>query len=114
MEDQYGAQDVIEQELSESGHSPLFPIFKKRVNDAICKIIKEKVTPWSFLRSGLRVSRADGSLITCSGLDFAGSIKTLFWSRYIEPFLEDLSIAVIQEAVSMAEKKGLDARPLLL
>jgi hypothetical protein len=29
MTGQYGAQDIVEQELSEPSHSLLFPIFKK-------------------------------------------------------------------------------------
>ena len=37
----------------------------------------------------------------------------MFWSRYIEPFLEDLCVSEITVAMSMAREKRVDAKLLL-
>jgi hypothetical protein len=95
--------------------TPLYPTFRKRVDDAIEQIIKQQVTPWSFLTAGppFRVKMFDGKQIAYGGVGFEGSPRTVFWSRYIEPFLEDLCISEIGTAVAMAKERGVDARLLL-
>ena len=95
--------------------TPLYPTFRKRVNDAVEQIIKQQVTPWSFLTAGppFRVKMFDGKQIAYEGVGFEGSPREVFWSRYIEPFLEDLCISEISAAVAMAKERGMDARLLL-
>lgn len=95
--------------------SPLYPTFRKRVDDATEQIIKQQVTPWSFLTAGppFRVKMFDGKQIAYEGVGFEGSPRTVFWSRYIEPFLEDLCVSEIEAAVTMAKERGVDARQLL-
>jgi hypothetical protein len=95
--------------------SPLYPTFRKRVDDATEQIVKQQVTPWSFLTAGppFRVKMFDGKQIAYEGVGFEGSPRTLFWSRYIEPFLEDLCVSEIEAAVTMAKERGVDARQLL-
>jgi hypothetical protein len=95
--------------------TPLYPTFRKRVDDAVDQIIKQQVTPWSFLTAGrsFRVKMFDGKQIAYEGVGFEGSPREIFWSRYIEPFLEDLCISEIGAAVAMAKKRGVDARLLL-
>src|SRR5713101_7993173 len=95
--------------------SPLYPTFRKRVDDAVEQVIKRQVTPWSFLTAGppFRVKTFDGRQIAYEGVEFEGSPRTVFWSRYIEPFLEDLCISEITAAVSMAKDREVDARLLL-
>jgi hypothetical protein len=95
--------------------TPLYPIFRKRVDDAVERIIKQQVTPWSFLASGppFRIKMFDGKQIAYEGVGFEGSLRQVFWSRYIEPFLEDLCISEIGAAVTMAKERGVDARLLL-
>ncbi len=68
----------------------LYPTFRKRVDDAIEQLIKQKVTPWSFLTAGppFRIKSFDGKQIAYEGVGFEGSPRQVFWSRYIEPFLE--------------------------
>ena len=94
--------------------SPLYPTFRKRVDDAIEQMIKKQVTPWSFLTAGppFRVKMFDGKQIAYEGVGFEGSPRTVFWSRYIEPFLEDLCLSEIRAAVTMAKERGVDAREL--
>jgi hypothetical protein len=95
--------------------SPLYSTFKKRVDDAIDKINKNQVTPWAFIGGGrsFRIQGFDGREISYDGIDFDGSPCEAFWSRYIEPFLEDLCVSEIKTAVSMARDRGIDGRILL-
>lgn len=96
--------------------TPLYPTFRKRVDDAVGQIIKQQVTPWSFLTAGppFRVKMFDGKQIAYEGGGFEGSPRTVFWGRYIEPFLEDLCVSEITTAVAMAKERGVDGRLLLL
>src|SRR5438093_762339 len=95
--------------------TPLYPTFRKRVDDAIEQLIKQQVIPWSFLTAGppFRIKSFDGKQIAYQGVGFEGSPREVFWSRYIEPFLEELCISEITAAVSMARERGVDARLLL-
>jgi hypothetical protein len=95
--------------------TPLYPTFRKRVNDAVEQLIKQQVTPWFFLTAGppFRIKYFDGKQIAYEGIAFDGSARDVFWSRYIEPFLEDLCISEITTAVSMAKERGVDGRLLL-
>jgi hypothetical protein len=95
--------------------TPLYPIFRKRVSDPVEQLIRQQVTPWSFLTAGppCRIKLFDGRQIAYEGVEFDGSPRQVFWSRYIEPFLEDLYISEITAAVSIARKRGIDARLLL-
>lgn len=95
--------------------SPLYPTFKKRIDDAAESLISRQVTPWSFLKSGtpFRIKKFDGGEITYQEVEFDGSPRLVFWARYIEPFLEELSISEIAAAICMAEKRHVDAKKLL-
>lgn len=95
--------------------TPLYPTFRKRVVDAFEQLLKQQVTPWFFMKAGppFRIKSFDGRQIAYQGVGFEGSPREVFWSRYIEPFLEQLCISEIEAAVSMAREKGVDARLLL-
>jgi hypothetical protein len=77
--------------------TPLYPTFRKHINDAINQLIQNQITPWSFLNSGkpLRIYNFDKKQISYDGNGFEGSPREVFWSRYIEPFLEDICISEI-------------------
>jgi hypothetical protein len=95
--------------------TPLYPTFRKRVADAFERLIEQQVTRWSFMTAGspFRIKSFDGREIAYQGIEFEGSPREVFWSRYIEPFLEQLCISEIEAAVSLAREKGVDARLLL-
>jgi hypothetical protein len=95
--------------------TPLFPTFRKRVDDAFEHLIKQQVTPWFFMKAGppFRIKSFDGREIAYQGIGFDGSPREVFWSRYIEPFLEQLCISEIEAAISLAREKGVNARFLL-
>jgi hypothetical protein len=95
--------------------TPLYPTFRKRAADAIEQLIRQQVTPWSFMAAGppFRIKYFDGRQIAYEGVTFDGSPRKVFWSRYIEPYLEELCISEITAAVSMAHEKQVDAKLLL-
>ncbi|MFZ2971388.1 MAG: hypothetical protein WA049_02015 [Ferribacterium limneticum] len=95
--------------------TPLYPTFRKRIDDAAEQIIQQQIIPWSFLNSGhpFRVRKFDGREIAYEGTGFEGSPRNAFWSRYIDPFLEALTIQEITAAVSLARERSVDARLLL-
>lgn len=95
--------------------TPLYPTFRKRAHDAFDELIKQQVTPWSFLTAGppFRIKKFDGRKIAYEGIDFEGSPREVFWSRYIEPFLEDICVSEITSAVSVATEREVDGRLLL-
>ena len=95
--------------------TPLYPKFRKSINDSIGILIQNQVTPWSFLTAGpsFRVKKFDGKEIAYQGVAFEGSPRLVFWSGYIEPFLEDLVVREISSAIISAREKGVDAVLLL-
>lgn len=95
--------------------TPLYPTFRKRIDDAAELLIKQQVTPWSFLTAGppFRVKKFDGQEINYQGIEFDGSPRDVFWSRYINPFLEAMTIEEISVAISLARERYVDARLLL-
>jgi hypothetical protein len=95
--------------------TPLYPTFRKRVDDAVEHLIVQQVTPWSFLTAGppFHIKTFDEREISYAGVGFDGSPRMIFWTRYIEPFLEALAVSEIGIAVSMAKGKGVDAKLLL-
>jgi hypothetical protein len=95
--------------------TPLFPIFQKRINDATEKLIKNQVTPWVFMTSGdpFKVKDFDGGEISYKGIKFKGSPRHVFWTRYIDPFVEALILEEIATAISKAKENQIDARLLL-
>ena len=72
--------------------SPLYPTFEKRMSDATEGLFRAQVEPWNFMRQRLRVQAFGGKSISYEGVEFEGSPRLVFWSRYIEPFLEDLAV----------------------
>ena len=95
--------------------TPLYPIFRKRIEDATERIIQEQVTPWSFLTAGppFKVKQFSGRDISYQGIGFEGSPSNVFWGRYIDPFLEALAIEEIDVAVTSAKERRVDATLLL-
>jgi hypothetical protein len=95
--------------------TPLYPTFQKRINDSFEQLLKKQVTPWAFLNSGkpMKVTTHDNRQISYEGGGFEGSSEQVFWSRYIEPFMEDISISEIDTATKMAAEGNVNAVLLL-
>lgn len=95
--------------------TPLYPISRKRIEDATERIIRDQVTPWAFLTAGppFKVKQFSGREISYQGIEFEGSPRTVYWGRYIDPFLEALAIEEIEFAISSAKERKIDATLLL-
>lgn len=95
--------------------TPLLPTFEKRVSDAVEKLIADHVTPWSAMEAGqpFRVMRFDGREISYQGITYEGSPQEVFWSRYIEPFLEAMVDKELGEAVKTCRTRRVDTRQAL-
>lgn len=92
--------------------TPLYPTFRQRIENACDRLIEQQVTPWSLMAAGMaaghpfHVKSFDGTDIRYQGIDFEGSPSLVFWSGYIEPFLEHLCTSEIEAAVSMSKANG--------
>ena len=72
--------------------TPLYPTFQKRISDSFDQLIKNQVTPWAFLNTGkpMRVKTHDNRPISYEGIGFEGSPEQVFWSSYVDPFMEEI------------------------
>ena len=95
--------------------TPIHSITTKLIRDEWEKLERIQITPWSLLNSGnpMSVLRFDGREIRCEGVTFDGSPRVIFWGRYIEPFIEDISFRVIDQTLALCKEKRLDVRPAL-
>jgi hypothetical protein len=86
----------------------IHPQTRKMVHDLRDTIFK-KLTKWCFLTAGppMVVKKYDGSMIRYQGIKFKGAPKHVFWKGFIEPFLENGSIAILNQTSAMAQKCNL-------
>jgi hypothetical protein len=97
------------------GPSPIYPIVEKFVNDEYTRLENAQITPWAFFNgNGLRVNDFYGRPIAYSGIRFSGSPLLVFWSGYIEPFLEDISFRAIDLSMKVAADRKIPLRQPLL
>lgn len=91
-------------------NTPLYPRLEKSIFDAMKAIHITQLDPWLQFPEGLSIKRFDGRLIQYSDIAYQGSPEQVFWSRYIEPFLEDLTLRQLSETVKLALEREVDAR----
>lgn len=87
------------------GHQPtiVFARLEKLVKAADSRLI-QLVTNWAFLTAGpkFEIERFDGSKISYQGIAFAGSPVEVFWRGFIEPYIEDESLKILEQAGQLA------------
>jgi hypothetical protein len=85
------------------GRTNLYPVINKFINDEWEKLLRDQIIPWNFLLSenGFRCKDFYGKLIQYRGVRFEGSPRIVFWGRYIEPFLEDISYRTIDKTIHL-------------
>jgi hypothetical protein len=95
--------------------TPLNPIFQKRINDAFDNLVRTQVEPWAMLNSGkpMRVKTFNNKQISYEVICFEGSPEKVFWSRYIEPFIEEIVTQELAYAVRLAAEKRVNGNHLL-
>ena len=81
----------------------LFPITSKLVRDEWERLRRDNITPWAFLNSGQPIRIVDfyGKNISFQGVAFEGSPFAVFWKRYIEPFLEDIVLRMLDRTMTL-------------
>lgn len=87
--------------------SPPYPLLEKFIADEWVQLERNHITPWVFLTAGppFRCRDFYGKDISYDLDSFEGSPRDVFWGRYIEPFLEDITQRAIQETLRLASEK---------
>lgn len=96
-----------------SGRTQLYPRTKKRVDDFYESIKNEKLDPWLFINTGVKVqvTKYNGDIINCSGVMFTGSPRNVFWSDdFIPPFIEDAIIKVFDQTIDECRRNNLNPK----
>ncbi len=94
----------------------LYPVINKSIDIEWEKLRRNQIIPWSFLTAGKIFHCNDfyGNEINYQGVTFEGSPREVFWGRYIEPFLEDISYRAIDQTIQLCNEKGESLREPLL
>ncbi|SJZ42724.1 hypothetical protein SAMN02745126_01012 [Enhydrobacter aerosaccus] len=94
--------------------NPVEPGVRKRVRDAISKLIWDQVTPWVYMNDdGVRVTSHDGQSLSFPDKESPGA-KDLFWSgTYIEPFVTEICHQEIAATCRWADAQGVPRRQAL-
>jgi hypothetical protein len=93
----------------------MYPVINDFINNEWEKL-RQKHIPWSLMRSGkpFRCTNFYGKNIQDQGVAFEGSPREVFWGRYIEPFLEDISNRAIDQAIRFSNEKDVSHKSVLL
>lgn len=81
----------------------VYPRLEKLVKAADSRLI-QLVTRWAFLKAGpkFEIERFDGTKISYEGIAFSGSPVEVFWCGFIEPYIEDESVKILEQAGQLA------------
>lgn len=93
-----------------------YPEITFAVENKFKKLNADKLMPWVFLNTGKMVPIIDfyGRKIQYSGVGFEGSPREVFWSGFIEPFLEDIFVSSFEFTLGYAKKRNSDRRESIL
>jgi len=91
----------------------LYAKTEQRINDFYIDIDRNKLTPWSFFRTGKmpEVKYYDGKPINYKGeegLEFEPTARLVFWGNFIEPFLEHGIIEILEQVKDEARESKLN------
>ena len=98
------------------GRTNLYPVINKFINYEWEKLRRDQIIPWNFMLSenGFRCKDFYGKQIQYRGVRFEGSPRIVFWGRYIEPFLEDISYRAIDKTIHLCIDKNVRLKEPLL
>jgi len=92
------------------------PVIRKLIRDEWERLRENKITPWNWLNSGKPMHVIDfyGKEINYQGgAGFEGSPQTVFWGRYIEPFLEDIILRALERTLAVCRDEGHEPKAAL-
>ncbi len=73
-------------------------------------LIKEKINPWLMMKhTDTTITLHDGRTYGFHGLEYAGSVRDVFWGQLIEPFLKDYITDVLDEVGVECRENNIDA-----
>lgn len=83
--------------------SPLYRKIYKEVAE-IDQELTSLIHQWHLLKTNLPMSikKFDGTPINFKGIAFKGSVVDVFWKDFIEPYLENYSVRVLEHTSSLA------------
>ena len=96
--------------------TPLYSLIEKLVEDSWVVLDQKQITPWVFMTAGPLFKCTDfyGRQISYQGIAFSGSARLVFWTRYIEPFLENIIDHVVTETLRLSAEKKQNPKLTLL
>lgn len=76
------------------------------------RIIHEQIIPWIMMFASNKgsVKNFQGQTYSWTGVLFEGSPRDVFWGRYIEPFLEDSTVRLIEMVSKECRENRLNIR----
>lgn len=89
-------------------HTDMYERTKMEVRNLSNRLMG-KLDPWLFIDAGppFEVTRFDGKPIRYQGVKFTGSPRDVFWGGFIEPFLEDGIINVLDKTAGRCRDANL-------
>jgi len=89
--------------------TPLYAKTEQRIKNFYTDIDRNKLTPWSFLRTGKMREVKDyyGKSIRYQGVEFEGTPRLVFWEAFIDPSLEHGIIDILEQVAGEAKKNNL-------
>ena len=92
----------------------LYPITFQKVKE-LDKVITGKLMEWKKLpmRGGMQVKNYYGKVISYEGVTIDGSPRLVFWDNFIEPFLENGTIDILNATYQMCAEKNLTPYPYI-
>jgi hypothetical protein len=97
------------------GWTSLYARTKKRVDDLEHMLINEKLMPWSLMQSGKPIEITDyyGKTLHFEGIMFSGSPRSIFWGNFIEPFIENGIVEVLDAVAADCRTNDVEPKPYL-
>jgi hypothetical protein len=97
------------------GRTPLYARTRKRVDDLEHTLINEKLMPWRLMQTGKPIEVTDyyGKTLHFEGIMFSGSPRLIFWGNFIEPFIENGIVEVLDAVAEDCRTNNLESKPYL-
>jgi len=95
------------------GRTSLYARTRRRVDELEHMLINEKLMPWRLLPTGRPIEVTDyyGKTLHFEGVMFSGSIRLVFWSNFIEPFIENGIVEVLDATAEDCRNNNLEPKP---
>jgi hypothetical protein len=90
----------------------LYAKTRKEVTD-LHQQICDKLTPWYFFNTGLQITNFHGKTVCYQGIEFEGSPRLVFWEGFIEPYLENGCVNILEKTVKTCRAGKLNPEPYL-